>query len=119
MIPKEPLVVCTVESPTPVAFINVYETGDMWVKIKGCMDCPEERRAKCCGNCYWLVKGGYCHWQQGHLKRHSSKPWWCVIAPTPDDHKTDCVLEFQCTAGSKKGMIRRVQDKRGVFVEPS
>ena len=116
MITDKKSAVITVDSPTPVAFLNVFEQGDVWVKTNSCLDCPEETRAKCCGNCYWLVKGGYCHWQTGHLKHHSCKPYWCVVAPMPDDLKSNCILEFKCIEGSRKGQIRRVKDKRDTFI---
>ena len=102
-----------IDDPSPIAFINVFEEGDYWEKIKGCKDCPEERRVKCCGSCYWFIKGGYCHWQT--LEIHSSKPWYCVVAPTPDDMKSNCALEYKCIKGSQKGQIRRLRDKRYVF----
>ena len=104
-----------VDDPSPIAFINVFEEGDYWEKIKGCEECPEENKARCCGNCYWFMKGGHCHWQCGHLQTHSSKPFHCITKPIPSDYKHICVLEFKCIKGSKEGKIRRVRDKKDVF----
>ena len=35
-------VICSLDDPTPVAYANVYENGDIWVKIQGCEACPIE-----------------------------------------------------------------------------
>ena len=118
MADLETKAIITVENPTPVAFLNVFEPGDEWVKVNNCMDdCPEENRAKCCGNCYWLEKGGVCHWHTGHLKNHSTKPFWCIVHPLPDDMKTRCPLKYKCTKGTLKGYFRYVKDPKGVLRE--
>ena len=109
--------IITIENPTPVAFLDVFEPGDEWVKVNSCLDCSEEGRAKCCGNCYWLVKGGWCHWHQGHLAKHSSKPFWCIISPPPDAMKSRCILKYKCTKGTLKGYFRYVKDPKGVLRE--
>lgn len=114
-LPKEKAVLCLVDDPTPVAFFNVYEEGDVWVKIKGCNSCPVEARKNCCGNCPMVTPNGDCYW---HLeKKNSSKPFYCIIKPAPDQCKRTCALEFQCISGSRKGKIRRVADPGGVFVD--
>ena len=99
------------KDPSPIAFLDVFEDGDRWDKIQGCEVCPEETRAKCCGDCYHLVKGALC---RQHLV--NTKPWGCIIKPNPNSVKGDCSLEYKCVQGGRKGQIRRVQDRRGIFV---
>ena len=39
---KNMIALIPVHNPSPVGFLNVYEDGDEWVKIKSCLDCPIE-----------------------------------------------------------------------------
>lgn len=100
-----------VDSPTPIAFLNVFENGDKWVKIKGCEDCPEEWRKKCCGNCPLKSDKG-CSL---HLQKPFQKPFSCIITPSPYVCKKNCVLEYRCVEGKNEGKIRRVTDIRNVI----
>lgn len=111
MVTKEKAVVCAVDDPTPIAYLNVYEEGDIWVKVQGCEACPEENRKKCCGNCPMWGNGG-CFWHLGVNRRGSSKPWTCVVKPCPDTSWEWCSLEFRCVRGSRKGQIRRVREPK-------
>lgn len=111
-ITKEKAAVCLINEPSPIAFLNVYEEGDVWIKIQGCESCPVENRKKCCGNCPMVCEKG-CYW---HLvEGGSSKPFFCVVRPTPDTCLSWCYLEFKCIKGSKEGKIRRVKDRGNVF----
>jgi len=102
------------DDPSPAAFTSVYEQGDVWVKIRGCEDCPPEVLAKCCGNCPLASSAGCLL----HLlnKRTSQKPYNCVVKPTPEKTLSYCVQEFQCVRGTYEGRIRRVRDKRGELI---
>ena len=106
MITTEKAILCKVDDPTPIAYYNMYEEGDIWVKIRGCEDCSLEDKQKCCGDCPFIMANGDCGW---HLeKSKSAKPWYCVTWPTPNRANSRCVLEFKCTEGTHKGKIRKV-----------
>ena len=106
------LVVCKVDSPDIISYLNVYEEGDEWVKIQGCEVCSLENRKKCCNGCPMFSEKG-CYF---HLELTNSKPFRCVVKPSPDTCLSWCSLEFECIAGSKKGKIRRVKDIGNVFI---
>ncbi len=100
-----------VDEPTPIAFLNLYEDGDRWNKIKGCEGCLSIK--KCCGTCPMLTsKGCTYHLEQ---RRHSNKPLNCVINPVPTIAKSYCQLEYECIQGNNKGKIRKVSDPNGVI----
>lgn len=106
MITNEKAVMCLLNDPSPVAFFNIFETGDIWIKTKGCKDCSLSDRIKCCTNCPHVTGNGDCAW---HLEKgRSSKPWSCVAWPTPDQANSRCVLVFKCIKGINKGKIREV-----------
>lgn len=107
--------ICELYDPTPIAFVNVYEDGDRWEKVVGCEACDESRRKLCCGNCPMLTPDGMCFW---HLESgRSSKPFHCVVWPTPDQCKRGCNIIYECTEGSIyfKGKRRHLTDTRDVF----
>lgn len=105
-------VVISVDEPTVIAYLNVYEKGDVWIKIKGCESCGIEDRLYCCGNCVMLLKDtGECRLHLGFNKRE--KPFHCVTDPPPNICHAWCSLEFKCIEGSRKGKIRRVSDRKG------
>ena len=112
----EKAVVCLVNEPSPVAYLNLYEAGDVWVKIQGCEACPLERRKRCCGECPLFAETG-CVLHLQKTAKGGNKPFKCVTTPHPDSAKGDCRLIYKCVAGSKKGKIRRVGDRGNVFVE--
>ena len=99
-------VVCEIDKPEVLEYLDVFETGDRWVKIKGCEACSFENRKKCCGECPMLTEKG-CFF---HLEGTNSKPFRCVVYPTPNTNLTWCSLEFQCVEGNNKGKIKRVKD---------
>jgi hypothetical protein len=101
-------VICEIDNPTPIGFINVFESGDVWKKIRGCESCPDERRRKCCGRCALRI-GADCRFNIEEIG-HSKKPFYCVWWPPPNEIKTNCYLEFKCIAGSKIGKTLRVRD---------
>lgn len=103
---KKISVLCFVDSPVPLAYFNVYEEGDIWVKIKGCEGCINTSR--CCGKCPMLSEKG-CFL---HLDNMLNKPYRCVVKPEPQVCIIWCQLEFQCVKGPKKGVIRRVSDRK-------
>ena len=113
-VSKKLSVVLSLDDPTPIAFLNVYEEGDVWVKIKGCEECPIESRKKCCGNCPLLTPDGQCSF---HLesKKNSKKPIHCIVKPYPNDCLKFCSLEFKCIKGSKEGKIRKVKEPGNIF----
>jgi len=108
------LVITPVDSPSPVAFENVYEEGDRWEKVVGCEGCPNID--KCCGNCPLLVPGKGCLL---HLEapRSSRKPFRCVAWPTPKDNLSWCQQEWRCVRGSHAGEARRVREPADVFYD--
>ena len=103
---KEKLVLCKVEDPIPIAYFNIYEKGDIWIKIKGCEDCPEESRKKCCKDCSKYTNTGCLHHLDG--SNGQEKPFVCVIAPTPKARIPYCQIEFKCIKGKKKGNIIKI-----------
>jgi hypothetical protein len=113
-ITTEKAVVILYDKPKPIAFLNVYDEGDVWIKTKGCEDCPEDSRAYCCGNCKMFLKdNGECRLHIDDDGRQ--KPFRCVIDPSPEICHAWCSLEFECIVGPKKGKIRKVKDIRDVF----
>lgn len=101
---KGKAVICPVDSPSPAAYINIFEWGDVWVKVKGCDRCSAEGRRKCCTNCKFSLSTG-C---MVHIENPMSKPFQCVVGPLPDTTFSFCHLEFECVEGSRKGVIRKV-----------
>lgn len=109
-------VVIDIKGQTPVGFIDVYEEGDEWVKIKGCEECPKEQRIKCCGNCPCITPNGGCYWQESpEHQKAPRKSLYCMITPAIDKFNSNCCLEYRSVKGSKIGKIRRVKDKLNVF----
>lgn len=107
----ETFAIVSVDDPTPVSYLNLYERGDRWEKIKGCKGCKEAE--KCCGNCPMLVKGKcFYHLEK---RKYSAKPFKCVVAPVPTIAMSWCQLEYECVEGTMKGKVRRVRDKGNVF----
>jgi len=103
--------------PTPIAFRNVYTSGDVWVKVKGCEACPKDHRAKCCGKCHFLQKGIKCRWHHSGSNVYSEKPFYCIVWPTPEPDKmrSNCALIYKCVKGEHTGKFRYLSDKRGVL----
>lgn len=114
MIDKRAVII-GLDAPVPLAYINIYEPGDMWVKIKGCDSCPKESRIKCCNNCELFSEFVGCAWHISRNQATTRKPWNCIVKPYPDASMMFCALEFECVEGSRKGQIRRVQDPGDVF----
>ena len=105
-------VIIAVNDPTPIAYLNLYEHGDRWEKVKGCDGCTEIE--KCCGNCPMLSsKGCFFHLEK---RTYSSKPFKCVVAPMPNIAQSWCQLEYKCVKGKNKEKIRRSRDKRDVLI---
>lgn len=98
-------------NPSPIAFMDVFEKGDYWKKIKGCDDCQNSKQ--CCTNCKFLLSTGcFLHIDNNGL----NKPLYCIIKPYPSDQWPYCQQEYKCIKGSNKGKIRRIQDNEGVLV---
>lgn len=110
---KQKAVICLVDEPSAIAYTSLYEEGDVWIKIRGCEDCPSENIAKCCGTCPMVTEAG-CYF---HLLRpkNSMKPYSCVAHPYPTFARSWCMLEFRCVRGDNLGKIRCVRDKNGVL----
>ena len=109
---KEKLFLCSIENPSPILYCNIYEEGDVWIKIKGCEEC--EKHKLCCGNCTLSVDSG-CVYHIGINKKGSKKPFFCVYFPTPDKCLSWCQLEFKCVSGVKKGKIRKIKKHGNIF----
>ena len=114
--------IVSIEEATPVAFVDVYEEGDKWVKLQGCDKCSLTIRRECCGSCSYLTDDGLCLYQIEQGKElldgepsKSHKPFWCVIFRKPTRQKKGCALIYKCVRGSNKGKIRSVCDPAGVF----
>ena len=106
----ERAVLCSMKQPIPIAYFNIYERGDVWVKVKDCDGCSWENRQKCCGNCPLLTKAGCIPHLEG-----IKKPFNCIIIPAPDVCHGWCQIEFECIEGKYKGKIRKVSEPRDVF----
>ena len=109
--------IISIEDPTPVGFINMFDIGDEWIKIKGCDSCPIEQRIRCCGRCPCIMPNGDCYWQIPEHVKSSRKSFYCIITPLPTKMNSRCCIEYKCIKGPKKGKIRRVKDKLNVFVD--
>ncbi len=101
------LAVIPTNDPSPVAYLNVFEPGDCWVKIQGCDGCPPDSRHKCCPSCE-MATDVACLVQE-------KKPLACIIFIDPRDCYCWCHQEFRCTAGLQAGQVRRVRDISGVL----
>jgi hypothetical protein len=110
---EEEFVLCPLDHPTTVAHFNVYEKGDIWVKIKGCESCPWESRQICCRGCPMNTElGCYLHIRSGSR----NKPYGCMTASSsPNCNQTYCYLEFKCIKGKHEGKIRKVKEPSNVF----
>lgn len=96
------------DDPSPVGFMNVYEEGDLWMKVQGCEGCP----TPCCGQCAMLFEKKCLL----HLfDKGSKKPFNCVVKPSPVKHNSDCQLVFECVQGKSKGKFRWKCDPQMVF----
>lgn len=105
-LPKnEMLVVCYTNKPVPIAYLNVYEPDDIWIKINSCEDCPEENRKRCCKNCPLYTSKGCIQ----HLTSNS-KPYTCVVNPPPNKVFSYCSLEFKCIKGKNKNKKRKIKE---------
>jgi hypothetical protein len=100
------LILCLKDDPVSLIYINVYEEGDVWIKIKGCETCSWEKRKMCCGTCPMNTKKG-CFF---HLDKRSNlnKPYHCVVNPTPIDCQGYCEQEFKCIKGFHTGKTRKI-----------
>lgn len=110
---NEKLVLCYLDNPVPLVYFNIYEKGDIWVKIQGCEKCPEKKRKACCAGCpLWTEKGCFYHL----TPKGSHKPYNCVVSPDPSSVLGGCCIEFLCIRGGQKDQIRRCCDGPNIFV---
>ena len=105
-------VICHIDRPEVIGYEDVFEAGDVWVKVQGCESCSLENRKTCCGSCPMFTAKG-CFF---HEEASNSKPYRCVVWPTPDASLSWCALEFKCVKGSKQGKVRRIKDKGNEFI---
>lgn len=111
---KQKMVFCSMGDPVAVAYTSLYEEGDVWIKIRGCEQCPEESQEKCCRQCpLHSEKGCYFHLMKPN--NSTQKPFGCVANPDPIGTRSYCQLEFECVKGSNFGKVRCVRDKRGAL----
>ena len=98
------LALVPLDRPSPVGFMNVFDEDDIWIKIRGCEDCPSKKI--CCGTCPMLNdKGCFLH-----LDKSQSKPFRCIINPNPRNNLSWCQQEFQCVQGEMLGQIRKIKE---------
>jgi hypothetical protein len=95
-----------VDSPSPVAFMNVFDEGDVWLKFKDCSGCGEENQITCCGDCPFRLEAG-CY---VHIKIKGQKPFECCVQPAPHKTYSYCQLEFVCIEGPRKGTVRKMSE---------
>lgn len=103
------LVICEKKNPNPIAYLNVYEKGDVWLKLNSCFDCLEEHRQKCCKDCPMYTPQG-CFLHLWPFPACSNKPYRCVVYPPPDKTISKCALQFECIYGKNKGKIKKVRE---------
>ena len=96
------------DDPSPIAYINVFEAGDMWIKTRGCADCPKASKAQCCRKCP-VFTGGGCMFHESN-NHSTNKPYQCVVKPLPNQGHSYCHLEYTCIKGKHKGKIRRLNE---------
>lgn len=108
---KEKLVLCSMDGQTAIAYLNIYEEGDVWLKTQGCEACSVENRRLCCNKCpMYSDKGCFLH--LGDLE---NKPFTCVVYPVPGVHIGICSLEFECVSGKHKNKIKKVNKPDSIF----
>jgi hypothetical protein len=115
MVTKKRAVIFNLDNPSPVAYMNIYEESDIWIKTQGCEACPEENRMKCCNNCGMFSERKGCVWHVTRNLDTTNKPWNCMVKPYPDAAMPFCALEFTSISGRHKGAIRRVKDRGDIF----
>ena len=103
---EETLAIVKTEATEVVGYINIYEKGDCWIKIKSCEGC--ENIELCCRSCPMLSSQG-CFF---HLDRTLNKPHKCVVHPLPSDCKRFCQLEYK---ELKSGKIRKISNPGNIF----
>jgi len=108
------LFLCSVEDPSPIAFLNVYEKGDVWIKTESCEGCTDRGRELCCRGCPMVTELG-CFLHLPKSSRGSKKPFGCVTIPSPEKCMSYCNLQFTSVRGSKKGKIRKVSNPGNIF----
>lgn len=101
------MAICLYDSPEPIAYINVFEKGDVWIKIKGCRDCKNKNM--CCSGCPIFIDEK-CLYQIGNNNVQSKKPYHCVVAPSPKDTYDWCDMEFKCICGKYKDKIKKIKE---------
>ena len=113
--PDKNLVVCDIDEATPVAYINVYEDNDIWLKVQGCEACEREKPQRCCGGCPFVMADG-CKFNFD--KGVSTKPFMCVVLPLIiKNQMKGCSLIYKAVAGSMVGKMRRVCDPADTFID--
>ena len=86
----------------------MFEEGDIWVKVKGCEDCPKESKEMCCRNCP-VFTGNGCHFHESG-KYSTNKPYQCIIKPIPSQGISYCQLAFLSVKGKYKGKTRHLSE---------
>ena len=104
-------VIINVKDPTPIAYQDVFEEGDEWIRIKGCEDCPIENKKRCCNQCPVLLKEqGLCMLHMG-VGFGLNKPFECIVRPYPNKTSSWCILEYKCVKGGKNvGKIKKLNE---------
>jgi hypothetical protein len=104
-ITKEPAVITGLREPSTIAYINVFDEGDVWVKTKGCEGCG--RIKDCCKTCPFCLPPDGC---TVHIKMPKQKPFLCVTFPLPSKTFSYCQQEFKCIHGPRTGTIRKIAE---------
>ena len=115
-LPTDELLVIVNMDAEVVGYRNLYDPGDEWLKVKGCENCPEESRRRCCGRCGHRMSKG-CSWHIEKGDYTTGKPFVCVVRPVPDACKSTCQQEYLCTTGPHAGKTRRTRDKRDFLTD--
>ena len=103
------LALLPLDEPSPWGYMNLYEEGDIWEKVRSCVECENG----CCGRCPLSSdKGCYLHL----INRGQDKPYHCVVHPSPLKHRENCILEYKCIKGKYKGLIRKQNEPRNVLI---
>lgn len=101
-------VICDVNEPSAIAYQDVFEDGDEWVKVNSCQGCPIESVRLCCAKCPMLLEDGKCMAHMGMTFRN--KPYECITKPYPNTTFSFCQLKFKCTKGKNVGKIKKISE---------
>jgi hypothetical protein len=115
--PEQKLAVIDIKQASPIAYINAFENGDIWMKVQGCEACQMPTPQRCCGKCPFATENG-CSWQIEAFAKNTipEKPFGCIVMPEIQNKRTEkCTLIYKCVSGSMEGKYRCVWDHSNIF----